>query len=279
MTDEEMVAYLGALPARPEDAARVDRDAAARVRPAPARRPHAPGLDRRDRRRRRRRAARRGVLRRRRDLDPVHPPRASRSRSSSARRSREQPEAKLVLLAKHGLVTWGDTAEASYEATLDAVNRAAAFVERAAQRDAAAAAAAARRSTPEERDELLAAVLPLLRGAVSVDGPRILQVDTSPAVRRVRVLRAARPSCRRSAPPAPTISCTRSGARSGSSSTRRPRAPTSSRDAARRGRPRLPGARARVLRGAPRRRRPVRRPEPARRPDPGRRPRRGRRAR
>src|SRR5213080_23228 len=37
------------------------------------------------------------------------------------------PEAKLVLLAKHGLVTWGETAEESYAATLDAINRAAAF--------------------------------------------------------------------------------------------------------------------------------------------------------
>src|SRR3977135_3755897 len=39
----------------------------------------------------------------------------------------EHPEAKVVLLAKHGLVTWGDTAEESYAATLDASNRAAAF--------------------------------------------------------------------------------------------------------------------------------------------------------
>ena len=41
----------------------------------------------------------------------------------------EHPEAKLVLLAKHGLVTWGDTAAESYASTLDAINRAAAFVE------------------------------------------------------------------------------------------------------------------------------------------------------
>src|SRR5215216_4596408 len=37
------------------------------------------------------------------------------------------PEAKVVLLAKHGLVTWGDTAQDSYVATLEAINRAAAF--------------------------------------------------------------------------------------------------------------------------------------------------------
>src|SRR4029077_11881665 len=40
----------------------------------------------------------------------------------------ENPEAKLVLLAKHGLVTWGGTAEESYAATLDAINRAAASI-------------------------------------------------------------------------------------------------------------------------------------------------------
>ena len=47
-------------------------------------------------------------------------------------------------------------------------------------RPAAAPAAAALDAA--RRDELLAAVLPALRGAVSVDGPRILQLDTSPAV-------------------------------------------------------------------------------------------------
>ncbi|MES1247809.1 MAG: bifunctional aldolase/short-chain dehydrogenase [Actinomycetota bacterium] len=93
---------------------------------------------------------------------------------------RERPEAKLILLAKHGLVTWGDTAEAAYEATLDAVARAATFVE--ARRGSGTAEGRRPAIEPEERDELLAAVLPLLRGAVSVDGPRILQVDTSPAV-------------------------------------------------------------------------------------------------
>ena len=34
----------------------------------------------------------------------------------------------LIVLAKHGLVTWGDSAEESYRATIDAINRAADFV-------------------------------------------------------------------------------------------------------------------------------------------------------
>ena len=93
----------------------------------------------------------------------------------------DRPEARFVLLAKHGLVTWGDTPEASYEATLEAVSRAAAFVEEHGNGRPAATPRPSR-STPSARDELLAAVLPALRGAVSVDGPRILQLDTSPAV-------------------------------------------------------------------------------------------------
>jgi rhamnulose-1-phosphate aldolase/alcohol dehydrogenase len=92
------------------------------------------------------------------------------------------PEAKLVLLAKHGLVTWGDTAEESYAATLDAINRAAAFVAEHTHGLEAFGGRAVEPLGDAARDELLAAVLPVLRGAVSVDGPRILQVDTSPTV-------------------------------------------------------------------------------------------------
>jgi rhamnulose-1-phosphate aldolase/alcohol dehydrogenase len=89
------------------------------------------------------------------------------------------PEAKIVLLAKHGLVTWGDTAEESYAATLEAINRATTFVaERTADEEPFGGARVAALSGPQ-RDELLVQVLPALRGAVSIDGPRILQVDGS----------------------------------------------------------------------------------------------------
>jgi rhamnulose-1-phosphate aldolase/alcohol dehydrogenase len=90
------------------------------------------------------------------------------------------PDAKLVLLAKHGLVTWGETAEESYRATLDVINRAAAFIaERTAGIAPFGGAAADAVADPEA---LLLEVLPAIRGAVSVDGPRVLQVDTSPDV-------------------------------------------------------------------------------------------------
>ncbi|MGD0714366.1 MAG: bifunctional aldolase/short-chain dehydrogenase [Gaiellaceae bacterium] len=92
------------------------------------------------------------------------------------------PGAKLVLLAKHGLVTWGASAQESYAETLDAINRAATFVEERSE-GRPAFGGTVRAAVPEEqRAALLAQVLPALRGAVSVDGPRILQVDVSPAV-------------------------------------------------------------------------------------------------
>ncbi len=92
------------------------------------------------------------------------------------------PNAGIVLLAKHGLVTWGPTAAESYAATLDAINRAAAFVEE--HRAGAESFGGAARSPldHDQRVALLAEVLPSLRGALSIDGPRVLQIDLSPAV-------------------------------------------------------------------------------------------------
>jgi rhamnulose-1-phosphate aldolase/alcohol dehydrogenase len=94
----------------------------------------------------------------------------------------KHPEARLVLLAKHGLVTWGETAEEAYEATLDAVGRAAAFAEQRTADRPAFGGRAVEALGDAARSELLAEVLPVLRGAVSADGPRVLQVDTCDAV-------------------------------------------------------------------------------------------------
>ena len=94
----------------------------------------------------------------------------------------QNPNAKLALFAKHGLVTWGNTGEESYHRTIDAINRAADFV---AERGGGRAPFGGRKLTPpapQTRADLFAAILPTLRGAVSQDGPKILIVDTSQAV-------------------------------------------------------------------------------------------------
>lgn len=39
------------------------------------------------------------------------------------------PQAELVLMEKHGLVTWGDTSEACYAQTIRIISEAEAFIE------------------------------------------------------------------------------------------------------------------------------------------------------
>ena len=95
---------------------------------------------------------------------------------------RNNPGAKLVLLAKHGLVTWGDSSEESYNYTIRTINRAAEFV---AEKSAGKEPFGGTRMSPvppDKREELLAAVLPTLRGAVSGTSPKILRADTSEEV-------------------------------------------------------------------------------------------------
>jgi rhamnulose-1-phosphate aldolase/alcohol dehydrogenase len=96
---------------------------------------------------------------------------------------RADARVRLVILAKHGLVTWGDSARDSYRATIEAINRAADFVNERTNGSARFGGAAADGAIDDERrSELLGAVLPILRGAVSSERAKVLHVDTSPPV-------------------------------------------------------------------------------------------------
>jgi rhamnulose-1-phosphate aldolase/alcohol dehydrogenase len=90
---------------------------------------------------------------------------------------------RVVILAKHGLVTWGDSAQESYRATIDAINRAADFVN---ERTNGSARFGGPRNAAllgdQRREELLGELLPALRGAVSSERSKVLHVDTSPPV-------------------------------------------------------------------------------------------------
>jgi rhamnulose-1-phosphate aldolase/alcohol dehydrogenase len=93
----------------------------------------------------------------------------------------ENPAARAVLLAKHGLVTWGETGEGSYRGTIEFVTRAAHVIDRVA----AGGFGLGGRKVAEPRETAvrgaLLAALPVLRGALLADSPgAILEVDRSP---------------------------------------------------------------------------------------------------
>jgi rhamnulose-1-phosphate aldolase/alcohol dehydrogenase len=92
---------------------------------------------------------------------------------------RNNPNVRFILLAKHGLVTWGETHEDSYGRTIEAINRAAEFV---ASRAGEPFGGRSVDPLPSERREaLLSEVLPALRGALSSGSEeathKILRVD------------------------------------------------------------------------------------------------------
>jgi rhamnulose-1-phosphate aldolase/alcohol dehydrogenase len=93
----------------------------------------------------------------------------------------DNPAARAVLLEKHGLVTWGETGEESYEATIEFVSRAArAIAEAAGGRFGLGGTRTAAVPQGEELSQLLAQALPALRGALleDVDGV-VLELDRS----------------------------------------------------------------------------------------------------
>ena len=104
---------------------------------------------------------------------------------------RENPGLKLVVLAKHGLVVWGDTADEAYRRTIEVINRAVEFVNARTAGEQRFDGPAREPLDDARRRELLHAVLPALRGAVSSERSKVLVVDTSPRVLEFVSSRAA----------------------------------------------------------------------------------------
>jgi rhamnulose-1-phosphate aldolase/alcohol dehydrogenase len=91
------------------------------------------------------------------------------------------PSARAVLLSKHGLVTWGETGEASYEATIEFVARAAQAIDDAAGGRFGLGGRRVAEVREGDASRLLSRSLPALRGALLEDADGVvLEVDTSP---------------------------------------------------------------------------------------------------
>jgi rhamnulose-1-phosphate aldolase/alcohol dehydrogenase len=102
---------------------------------------------------------------------------------------RASPHAKLVILAKHGLITWGDTDEECYASTLSTIARARDFVEarraRTIPQSVQWGEPAVPRVTPPqtaERRAIAAQVAPVLRGLLSLEQRQILRFEDHPDV-------------------------------------------------------------------------------------------------
>src|SRR3954469_21561982 len=96
--------------------------------------------------------------------------------------ARTNPDLKAVVLAKHGLVVWGDTAEEAYRKTIEVINEAVEFANEkigSAQRFGGPHPKA-RLVDDETRASLLHDLLPAVRGAVSSQTSKLLTVDTGP---------------------------------------------------------------------------------------------------
>jgi len=92
---------------------------------------------------------------------------------------RAKPEARLVILAKHGLITWGETDKTCYAATLATIAQAREFVEARIARAERAIFDGVRTTMaePARRQEIAATVAPLLRGLVSAEQQQILRFE------------------------------------------------------------------------------------------------------
>ena len=90
-----------------------------------------------------------------------------------------KPAARFLILRKHGLITWGESAKDAYERTVEAITRVEAYIENAGKGKDPTLERAVEPIQPEERRRLYAAVAPTLRGALSKSRRVVLRFDDS----------------------------------------------------------------------------------------------------
>ncbi|WP_130859953.1 bifunctional aldolase/short-chain dehydrogenase [Gracilibacillus phocaeensis] len=79
------------------------------------------------------------------------------------------PKAELVIMEKHGLVTWGKTSKESYAKTIEVIQEAETFIQQKAAGQKLFGGEKYTSLQPAAREALLAEVMPFIRGKVSQD--------------------------------------------------------------------------------------------------------------
>jgi rhamnose utilization protein RhaD (predicted bifunctional aldolase and dehydrogenase) len=90
---------------------------------------------------------------------------------------KNNPNAELVLMEKHGLVTWGDTSHEAYEKTIVIIREAEEFINSRQHEEEAFGGQAYNSLSEEERQNVLASVMPVIRGEVSDEKKMLLTYD------------------------------------------------------------------------------------------------------
>ena len=90
---------------------------------------------------------------------------------------RNNPNAELVLMEKHGLVTWGETSEECYHKTLAVIQEAENFIASRVNEKTIYGGAKHSALPEQRRREVLSRVMPVIRGAVSSGRRMILTYD------------------------------------------------------------------------------------------------------
>jgi rhamnulose-1-phosphate aldolase/alcohol dehydrogenase len=92
---------------------------------------------------------------------------------------KNNPQAELVLMEKHGLVVWGETAQESYEKTISIINEAEQYIKSKVDEKSVYGGAKYQSLPEEEARSFVAQVMPVIRGAVSDEKKMLLTYDAS----------------------------------------------------------------------------------------------------
>src|SRR5690625_1846434 len=94
------------------------------------------------------------------------------------------PKADLVIMEKHGLVTWGDSSKESYDKTIAIIQEAEDYIQGKAEAQSPFGGQKHDALEETERKETLAQVLPFIRGQVSKENKMIITYDDSEPILR-----------------------------------------------------------------------------------------------
>ncbi|MDQ0300098.1 rhamnulose-1-phosphate aldolase/alcohol dehydrogenase [Salibacterium salarium] len=87
---------------------------------------------------------------------------------------KNNPNAELVLMEKHGLVTWGETSKESYDTTISVIQEAESYLMKKMEQTNTFGGQKYQSLPAEKRKEVLAQILPTIRGEVSDDKKMLL---------------------------------------------------------------------------------------------------------